>query len=408
MRDKKIVIVSQSHLCRNPRVFKEALTLAAAGYAVVILTAIYSDALLKEDRRLIAGCAVQYEFYSDLRFGGINAVRQRLEKKLAIVLQSRFQLETIYSLGTGPRALVRRCKKLDADLYIMHQEMPTCIGGRLIKQGYRVAFDLEDWYAEDLLPSARAQRPLQLLRAAESFALQHGVYCTTTSQVLAGQLAQAYRSAAPRVIYNVFPSPKEPVTEQKYFSRPLKLFWFSQTIGPGRGLEEFIKLSGFMPTGIELHLLGKARDGYENLLTSLMPAQHSLYFHPLVPEPQLAAKIAEFDIGLALELAVPPSRNYTITNKFFQYIQSGLPVVASDTAGQREGFEKYALGFKLPADAREDTAAALERWLSDPAALERARHAAIHAAKHYNWENESKKLLHYINDAFEHTSQRPH
>lgn len=371
----------------------------------MILTAIYSDVLLEEDRNLIAGHAVRYEVYSDLRFKGLSSFRQRLEKKLAVILQTRFKLETVYSLGTAPRALVKQCRQMNADLYIMHQELPTCMGERLIKNGCRVAFDLEDWYSEDLLPEARAERPLRLLRSAESFALQNGAYCTTTSNALAAELASAYLCPAPQVVYNVFPSLSGRPGDQKDFSGPLKLFWFSQTIGPGRGLEGFIRLMGFIHTGLELHLLGNLRDGYESVLNALMPEQHKLHFHGPVPEPELAAKIEEFDIGLALELAEPPSRYYTITNKFFQYMQSGLPVIASDTAGQAEGFRKYKPGFKLQVNAAEQDAAALEHWLNDPAAIKQARQAALSAAGNYNWENESKKLLNCIDQVFEYTGQ---
>ncbi|MCF8294760.1 MAG: hypothetical protein K9I34_01750, partial [Bacteroidales bacterium] len=50
---KKIGILTQSHLCRNPRVVKEANTLAAAGYDVHILTTFTSAELLQEDLTLI-------------------------------------------------------------------------------------------------------------------------------------------------------------------------------------------------------------------------------------------------------------------------------------------------------------------------------------------------------------------
>jgi len=115
---------------------------------------------------------------------------------------------------------------------------------------------------------------------------------------------------------------------------------------------------------------------------------------------ELLHKIAGFDIGLALELTSPPSRNYTITNKFFQYLQAGLPVIASETEGQNEGFEQFKPGFKLSQQPNLNQVTALKNWLNDTAALKLAREKAIATAGVYNWENESNKLLGILEQAF--------
>lgn len=400
----KVCIVSQSHLCRNPRVLKEALTLCDAGHSVVILTAIFSNKLLNDDLSLIEDTNIAYLFYSDLRKPGIGSFVQRLARFVAVKLQSYFKIETGYSLGYGIHSLKKRCKIIDADIYIMHQELATYMGRTLIEAGFKVAFDLEDWYSEDLLPEARRARPLGLLREAEAFALKNGLFCTTTSRALAGILSQSYQCSPPSVIYNVFPTQQNLTREEKDFSQPVKLFWFSQTVGPGRGLEEFIKLTVMFNSKFELHLLGYADEQFKIQLKSLMPNPHHLYFHQLVREQELPEMIANYDIGLALELTTPLSRNYTITNKFFQYLQSGLPVISFETVGQNEGFEKFRPGFKLSLHPTNDDINALDQWLSDSAALIEARKRAIKAAGYYNWENESKKLLNLTNSTIEHAS----
>ncbi|GAA3975276.1 hypothetical protein GCM10022210_27150 [Mucilaginibacter dorajii] len=305
------------------------------------------------------------------------------------------------SLGYGTSHYYKKAKNIKADLFICHQELATYIGTKLIKAGFKVAFDLEDWYSEDLLPAARAERPINLLQTTESVALNKGVFCITTSKALAKKLSQTYKCPIPTAVYNVFPSPDVDLNKPKGFSNPLKLFWFSQTIGTGRGLEQFINISKGFKNSVEIHLLGNITPQYKELLNSILPAQHKLYFHELVEESKLAAKIASFDIGLALELDSPMSRNYTITNKFFQYIQSGLPVIASETAGQIEGFEQFKPGYLLPQQPLAMDISKLEQWLNNATALQTARGKAIEMAGIFNWENESKKLLNSINEALE-------
>ena len=60
-----------------------------------------------------------------------------------------------------------------ADLTIAHTEIPLWATKGLIHDGRRVAVDFEDWYSEDLSVADRRSRPLQLLRKAERFALNH-------------------------------------------------------------------------------------------------------------------------------------------------------------------------------------------------------------------------------------------
>lgn len=396
MKKKSICILTQSHLCRNPRVLKEAALLATNGYEVHVFTNSISQELYRQDIALIAPYKVRLHLVSNLQ--GKGAFADRLLTKLGRFLTKKFGIQTKLALGYGAGRYLAVCKKLNTDLYICHQELATYVGGQLVDQGYEVAFDLEDWYSEDLLPSARAERPLQLLQQAEAKALAESKFVFTTSHAMANAIATNYQTETPGVIYNVFPRLQIPFPD-KTFAAPVKLFWFSQTIGAGRGLEGFIQLLTNIEAEIELHLLGTVDESYKSTLTSLMTAKHPVFFHPLVPEAELMVKIGTFDVGLALEMAQPPSRNFTITNKFFQYIQCGLPVIATATAGQQEAFEKHHPGILLPQQPAEADIAIIQDWLNDAVAIQASAARAKNAAEHYNWENESKKLLQLVNHA---------
>jgi glycosyltransferase involved in cell wall biosynthesis len=397
----EICIITQSHLCRNPRVLKEAVALAAEGHEVHIINCIYSADLLAQDKELIKDYRINLHHAVNLTKTGYTSFLDKLVFKLGRSLIKYSGIESPIALGYGSYKYYSLAKSINADLYICHQELATFIGGKLLQNGFKTAFDFEDWYSEDLLPADRKQRPVQLLKKAEAFALKNGTYCTTTSEALAEKLSITYKCTAPEVIYNVFPLRTDLLNKKKEFAAPLKLFWFSQTIGPGRGLEEFIRLSANFKTGLEFHLLGYISAVYQKELKILLPTQHRMFLHKLLPENELASKIATFDIGLALELSTPPSRYYTITNKFFQYIQAGLPVIANKTAGQHEAFEKFRPGFTLSGNPTTDEIAALVDFLNSPLKLNEARGRAIEAAHFYKWKNESRKLIHLIKTALE-------
>ncbi|TSJ35975.1 glycosyltransferase family 4 protein [Mucilaginibacter corticis] len=400
MKGLTIGIVTQSHLCRNPRVLKEAIAAASAGYEVIILNTVVSQALYREDLSAVSDHPhIRISPVADLTQSGLRSFTDRVVLKLGMFFVSRLKVQSFLALGYGALRYFSCCKGIRADLYICHQELATYTGSRLLKAGFKVAFDLEDWYSEDLLPGARATRPVNLLRTAECKALRQGVFCMTTSYAMAKELAKRYDSAVPAVIYNIFPRNSESAPKKSAFTTPLKLFWFSQTIGPGRGIEEFIRLSSSFRQGYELHLLGNVDEYFREQLTALMTGVHRLFFHPLVTERELPDRIRDFDIGLALELTEPLSRNYTITNKFFQYLEAGLPVIATATAGQREVFEQFKAGFMLPTAPGPIDLEDLEIWLNNPSTLRKAQFTAHQASAFYTWDSQMKTMLTLIQGA---------
>lgn len=394
MATKKIVIITQSHLCRNPRVLKEALLLAAHAYEIEIVTTFSNNVLLAEDLELIKNSSIKITPVVDLRLASVKNLWIKFQRKVSVLLIQKFKLETTYALGYGINQYWKYLKIHPSDLFICHQELATYIGVKLLEKGKKVTFDFEDWYSKDLLPEAQKKRPLKILEKTESKALKFGNACWTTSQSLAQALAKYYSCGVPEIIYNVFPKPNIIPKEKKIDK--FQLLWFSQTIGPGRGLEELIIGLKKVEGKFCLHLLGNVNASYRNLLIELSNNQFSIEFHEIVSVKELPKFIANFNLGLALELSQPASRDLTITNKFFQYIQSGLPILASDTKGQKEIMNHYPIGALIKIkdlNWHEE----LQYILDNPSYyIQLKNHIAV-AAKQYNWEIEQQKLLAIIN-----------
>ncbi|MGN6180546.1 MAG: glycosyltransferase family 4 protein [Mucilaginibacter sp.] len=377
---------------------KEARTLSAAGFEVHIINSVYAADLIDEDNQLIKDYKISVYHATDLTGHNISAWFDRLAFKIGRVLIQYAHTENVFALGYGSKRYIKLARSVQADLYICHQELATFVGNELLKEGYKVASDLEDWYSEDLLPDDRKMRPIKLLKKLEVNALKNSAYCTTTSVSMAQKLADTYGCKKPDVVYNAFPA-ADVISAEKQFDHTLKLFWFSQTIGPGRGLEEFISLLNRVPSMLELHLLGNVSSDYREMLIASMLKQHRVVFHSIVSNEELPAKIGEFDIGLALERTSPPSRNYTITNKFFQYIGSGLPVIATETEGQMEMFQQFKPGLLLPQKASEEDINRLIQWLGNAEGLKLARQQALEAARFFSWEQQAKKIIRLVEQA---------
>ena len=399
---RRISIVSQSHLCRNPRVLKEATALTQAGYKVTIFTAIYNNELYHEDLSLIADTGIGYEFYSDLRNSDLNAFKARLVKKFWLAAQT-LGIENKHSLGYDAGRLKKQITARPADLYIMHQELATVTGSLMVNK-YKVAFDIEDWYSEDLLPEARKNRPIKLLKRAEKIAIEKGTACYTTSQSMAQGLRDFYKTAkTPSVIYNSFNANKGVDTQEQHDF--LHLYWLSQTIGEGRGLEFFIGCMAQSTSKCKLSLRGNVSEAYKNKLLAILSAKDVIEFLPMLKNEEIQTDMARYDIGLALEPDNPPNKDLTISNKLFHYMAAGLPVIASYTKGQAEIAQQCPDLIFLYKQNQADELTGIMNKLGD-----KLQSGEVNALKtsvldfyrlRFAWPIEADKLVGIINNIFE-------
>ena len=344
----KICLLSDHHLSINPRLWKEAFFYEKQGYEVVILSTWQSANLLEKDREILKGHAISYKAYLNLLPGEINKAAllfYRVRKRVAAELQKRLHVGIQWAISYAPELMYQQALKENADLYAAHLECAFYAGKKLLKAGKRVCFDFEDWYSRDYLVPAR---PVGLLSSLEKFALNNGLFCTTTSKAMAEALKDAYRiNKEITVIYNGF-SINESVERKESqqnnnYNAYTKIIWFSRTIGSGRGIELMLKALMVCEIPVELHVLGEMKAGYKEFLEKefSLIKQHRLVIHRFMSHALLLNFIAQFQIGLAIEENINDNKSLTISNKILQYLQAGLPVIASDTKGQKEVAEFF-------------------------------------------------------------------
>ena len=403
-RKATVVLLSGNSLCHNPRVMKEAATLAQDGCNVIVLGA-WSDAAHKaRDLPLIEATPFRYIPVLDFTLSGVRgqAARfaRRAARKAAQLAHSLTGRESPFQLGYGHTLLYRRALQMDADLYIAHSESGLYAARALLRLGRRVGVDMEDWFSQDLLPEARRHRPLSLLAELERELLSRGAYASCPSQAMSAALAAAYGCPPPSVVYNAFAWSERQALDgevkDRRDPRVPSICWYSQTIGRGRGLEDLLAALPSLERDVEIHLRGNPAAGFEEWANARVPERwrQRIFFHPLVPNDQLLSRVAEHDIGFAGETKDCPSRDLTVTNKILHYLLGGLPVVASDTAGQREVASR-APGAVLiyPSGNAEALASSLNALLGSPDRARRAKCAALAAARDvFCWERQKPQL----------------
>jgi len=294
-----------------------------------------------------------------------------------------------------------------ADLYIAHSEPGLAVAADLHRRGRRVAVDMEDWFSEDLLPEARRNRPLPLLRRLECELLTASTFASCPSRAMSRALKEEFGGPAPAVIYNAFAWAErrslDGLYEDRTDRRRPSIHWFSQTIGAGRGLEDLLAALPQMIFPADVHLRGNPVAGFAAWLAERTPEawRGRIFVHGLVPNHELLSRVAEHDIGFAGEMQYCRNKDLTVSNKLLQYLLAGLAVVASDTQGQREVAEQAGEAVLLyPPGEGGGLATQLNALLGSPERLNRAKAAAMAAAEQtFCWERQESVLLRGVNRA---------
>jgi len=395
-RPPRILIVTSGLLCRNPRVLKEATTLGENGYDVTVLAIANVGRYEAFDREIMQTAPFRRDTVDHISRDWRSRLNSLSSRAGTWIARNSLRWGWEREAALGPIAELRRkAEARQADLTIVHSEQGFMVGAALLRQGRRVAADFEDWHSRDLLPTDQRGRPLQLLRRCERELLRRSVFSTTTSVAMAEALATAYAAPPPAVVRNVFPLQSNP---RRGPPSPVpSFFWFSQTIGPGRMLELFLAAWRQTLLPSRLCLLGDASASYRRKLESRVPEgkRANLHFLPIVRPADLPAAIADHDLGLALEPSSPDNKNLTISNKIFQYLNAGLGVLATPTAGQREVLDAApAAGSFLDLAQTGALTRRLDAIIADPGERAAMGAAARRAAEErFCWERESPVLL---------------
>ena len=397
---KSILLLTSGQPSTNPRLVKEADALSAAGYKVTVIYQYRSDWAAKLDGKIL-----ENRTWASICIGGspnssrFTYLKSKLLHKLAKLLVKWFGLKSKISelaLGRCVLLLVRKAKHIPADFYLAHNlgALPAAVLAAK-ENNSKCGFDAEDFHRNET--SDDKLNPGVLLNTyIEDKYIKQLDYFTTASPLISVAYQELYSFLNPTTLLNVFP--KQAINLQKATKNSkLTLFWFSQTIGCKRGLEEVIEAMATLKIyPIELHLLGEIDDTTKKHFSAISDKNglnsDCIFYYPPIPADEIFSFASQFDIGLATEISTPKNRNICLTNKIFTYIQSGLAVLASATSAQQMLMDAYpGMGLVYTSNQLSDR---LYEYIQTTSLLESHQQAAgKYALDTLNWETEKEKLL---------------
>ncbi len=405
-----ICLITPGHVASTPRLVKSADALSEAGYLVHVVAGAPFPPADRLDAEILS--TAKWAYTGVKTRTGAGVFTRKALRKLSRGLINGFG---VISPGLAARAhhaespsLLRAAAGVGARLYIGH-----CIPGlyaaagaaRIRGSGY--GFDIEDYHdaeTDEAIADPVERRSRFLL---QSRLLPSCRPLTCASPLIGKKYAEVYH-VEPATLLNVFPQSQAPAAPQPPKAitdeSPAIFYWFSQTIGPGRGLEDVVRVMGAMRTPSELHLRGFVSPGYARVLQEAALAsglrRPIRFLDPGSPN-EMARLAAAADLGLSVEVATPFNKDVCLPNKDFVYILAGIPQLLSTTSAQSAlAAELGDAGILADMGRTAETASRLDAFFSDPGRVAGARAAAWSLGRtRFNWDIEKKILVRLVNGA---------
>jgi glycosyltransferase involved in cell wall biosynthesis len=151
---------------------------------------------------------------------------------------------------------------------------------------------------------------------------------------------------------------------------------FYGSIAPGHLPLSAVDALTALPADVELVFAGYEADASHGYIRTVLDHAHArglarrVRYAGLLNRVELLQLSSTCDVGLALFSSVPANPNEEAmvgaSNKVFEYLARGLPVLTGDRPDWRQAFESVGVARSCERDSGESIAAALRGWLDHP------------------------------------------
>ncbi|HEY3092921.1 MAG TPA: glycosyltransferase [Vicinamibacterales bacterium] len=398
---RRICVVTAGHLATCPRMLKAADALLAEGYQVRVISTRTTGWATAADAEIAASRGwrwrvVNYDRAEAPTIWFRSGARHKAARALASMVTSLPRTVVTAAFGRVHRELVDAILEEPADLiYGGTTGAIAAVAEAGHRAGTPFAVDFEDFHcAEHESPEGDLSN--ELARMVMRFASDGAALVTAGSEGIARACRDELGIPA-TAINNVFSLPSMPPSEVRSNARgEFAAYWFSQTIGPGRGLEDVVRALGLTARPASLTLRGCPKAGYAESLLALAAREAPrvrVAIEPPLPPASMIDACRGFDLGISAEQGHIRNRLLNLPNKATTYPLAGLPVALTATAGQAPLASDLGPGALVFAPG--DAAALAERMLplmTDATRLAEARAASWHAARtRWHWEHELER-----------------
>lgn len=299
-------------------------------------------------------------------------------------------------LWTTSRDVCRVALGLHADIYHFHDPELIPHAWQMARRGHCVIYDAHEDVPKDLIDKHWLKPPLGHLLAGpidwtERWAARKFAAVVAAEEAIERRFHGWARETIS--IHNYpclsdFPPPDPHRTIQP---------WIASFGGLSRlrAIEPIVDAVGRLPDTLNVKLLLSGRCESEALMETLrrMPGFQRADYRGWLSHADMRTLLQQS--ALAMNLFSPAPNNLQVrSNRFFESLASGLPVITSNFPDWKAIVEKIGCGIAVNPEDPAEIARAMEYLLTHPAeAAEMGRRGREAVESHLNWEVEQQRLL---------------
>ncbi|WP_238067396.1 glycosyltransferase family 4 protein [Pseudomonas shirazica] len=392
----KVAMIVWNEFLNDARVLKEAQTLQHSGYRVRVF-ALHTPGVTKEIETLEDGVEVQRIARSPMwrwrKKGTVSTNgaptppgnHHKLSLKILILraiariwthcglmlamLRYRPAVIHAHDVNTLPTAFLASKLARSLLVYDAH-EISTS------REGYSSLRNMVGKIEKVLMPRA------------------HGTITTTTAR--AKFFARAYSIDRPVVLQNrprlTISKRTNKIRDELSLNKSWPIVLYQGGLQQGRGLEKLVKTALQVPNCYFVFIGGGRLTAQLKELRDERDLQERVHFIPTLSLTDLPAYTASADIGVQPIENTCLNHYTTDSNKLFEYIIAGLPVIATDFPEIRKIVRDGEIGLLVPPGSEDELAKAINMLAGDTELRKHYSKKAIESASALNWEAQENLL----------------
>lgn len=382
----------------DARVLKEAQTLQRAGYTVTVF-ALHTSGVTQERETIVDGISV-------IRVARSPLWRWRKRKLSAGTPASSGQGGAIGKMGLGMQIL-RIVARLWTHLWLlirMVQSRPAIVHAHDVNtlvtawfaaklSGAHIIYD-----AHEISTSREGYSSFRgLVAHVESTLMPRVQGAITTTDARAKFFARMYGVPRPLVLQNrprhTDIETSDRIRQELQLDQPWPIVLYQGGLQQGRGLDLLIDVAARIEQAYFVFIGGGRMASSLHSQAEQFGITERVRFIPTVALAELPSYTASADIGVQPLENTCLNHFTTDSNKLFEYVAAGLPVVATDLPEIRLVVRAYDLGLLFRSGSAEQLIDAITRLLQDIELRATYKTNAIRASMLLTWEAQESELV---------------
>lgn len=249
--------------------------------------------------------------------------------------------------------------------------------------GYRFVFD-----AHEISVDREGYRKIKwFILILEKWGFKNSIRAITTTEARAMYFHSEYGVSPPVVIQNRADFYKNEVIPEIDKRDGRFRVIYQGGLQEGRGIRTILEVAARLP---EVEFLFVGGGAQSHLVIEGERNQGNVTYIPTVPSCELPKYTVSADVGIQVIRNTCINHYTTDSNKLFEYIQAGIPVIASDFPEIRKVIDSYNVGILVDPTSVNDVANAIIQLKGQN--LEEYSNSISAAQRELSWSVESQKL----------------